>query len=441
MPSAVEPTARVHFLTLGCPKNEADSRTVLRRLAAAGAMETEDPAGATHIVVNTCGFIEDAKQESIDAILSVCADYPGKQVLVVGCLVERYRHELEQGIPEVAGWFGVVGDDVTGELVRVVAGGEQTPAKAVTARISEVRSYAYIKISDGCDESCTFCAIPGFKGTYESVATEVILREVDACLAEGAKELVLVGQDTTRWQSGELDLRGLIHLLGEDARVTRIRVMYLQPARLDDAFLEFMASHRKLCNYLDVPFQHSHREILRRMGRRGDGAAYQGMLARAREVMPGATLRSTFIVGFPGETDKHFEHLLEFVRAARFEYGGGFVYSPEEGTVAASFGSGVRLAVARKRLNTLNDAMLESGERERSRLVGAEVEVMIDSLGGEESIEEAVAIGRTEGQAPEVDGVTYLRGQLPDDVAVGDVVRVLISDVWGCDLIGEFRAS
>jgi ribosomal protein S12 methylthiotransferase len=441
MPSASEPTARVHFLTLGCPKNEADSRTLLRRLAAAGAIEALDPAAATHIVVNTCGFIKDAKEESIEAILSVCADYPGKQVLVVGCLVERYRRELEQDIPEVAGWFGVVGDDVSEQLVRAAAGRECSSAETVMPPTREVCSYAYIKISDGCDESCTFCAIPGFKGTYESVPTEMILREVDACLAEGARELVLVGQDTTKWRSGGLDLRGLIDLLSEDTRVTRIRVMYLQPARMDEAFLEFMASRSKLCKYLDVPFQHSHREMLRRMGRRGEGDAYQTLLDKAREVMPGVTLRSTFIVGFPGETEEHFEHLMEFVKNARFEYGGAFVYSPEEGTVAASLKPAVRAAVARRRLNLLNEAILECGESERARLVGWEVDVMIDSLGGDESVEDATAIGRTEGQAPEVDGVTYLRGSLPDGLAVGDVVRVLVSDVLGCDLIGEFSAS
>jgi ribosomal protein S12 methylthiotransferase len=214
-----EPHARVFFHTLGCPKNDADSRTLMRRMAAAGAQVVQDPADCTHIVVNTCGFIKDAKEESIGAILDVCASYPGKQVLVMGCLVERYREELTRGIPEVSGWFGVAGDDASGDLVQAVLGGESGASPAEGILEPENKAYAYIKISDGCDEGCTFCAIPGFKGPYRSVPTAEILREANACLAEGARELVLVGQDTTLWRSGGRDLCGLIDLLAADARV------------------------------------------------------------------------------------------------------------------------------------------------------------------------------------------------------------------------------
>ena len=225
------------------------------------------------------------------------------------------------------------------------------------------KSYAYLKISDGCDEGCTFCAIPGFKGPYRSVPTAEILREADACLAEGARELVLVGQDTTRWRSEGLDLRGLIDLLGADARVRWIRVMYLQPARLGEPFLQFMAGHAKLCRYLDVPFQHSHEEILRQAwGEEGTGPRILAFYERARELMPTVALRSTFIVGFPGETEEHFEHLMAFVKSARFDYGGAFVYSPEEGTEAASLRPVVKKGLAQRRLNLLNEAMLQSGE-------------------------------------------------------------------------------
>jgi ribosomal protein S12 methylthiotransferase len=441
MPQVSEPAARVYFHTLGCPKNEADSRSLVRRLAAVGAQETRDPADATHIVVNTCGFIKDAKEESIDAILSVCADYPGKRVLVVGCLVERYHDELKLGIPEVAGWFGVVGGEVADQVVHAVGSAERHVGTLHEVLEREVSSYSYIKISDGCDESCTFCAIPGFKGTYESVPVEEILREVDACLAEGARELVLVGQDTTRWRSGGLDLGGLVDLLSADERVRWIRVMYLQPSRLNGAFLEFMAGHHKLCRYLDVPFQHSDPDMLQRMGRRGDGAAYMNLLEKAREMMPDVALRSTFIVGFPGETERHFEHLVEFVNKARFDYGGGFVYSREEGTVAAGLRPVVRETTAQRRLNVLNDAILASGEAERARLVGKDLDVMIDSVAGDDLVEGASATGRTRGQAPEVDGVTYVRGVLPRGLAVGDVIRVTISDVLGCDLMGDVCAS
>jgi ribosomal protein S12 methylthiotransferase len=441
MATGAVPSARVYFHTLGCPKNDADSRALMRRLSAAGVRVVEDPADCTHLVVNTCGFIQDAKEESIEAILGVCTDHPDKKVLVMGCLVERYREDLMQGMPEVSGWFGVVGEDVICQLTQAVVGSEQGAGQAMTASVTAPKAHAYIKISDGCDESCTFCAIPGFKGNYESVSTAEIMREADACLTEGARELVLVGQDTTRWKSDGLDLRGLIDLLASDSRVKWIRVMYLQPARLMEPFLEFMAGHAKLCRYLDVPFQHSHEEILRSMGRRGDGASYLELLDKARKLMPGVVVRSTFIVGFPGETDGHFEDLMDFARKARFAYGGAFVYSPEEGTSAASLRPVVRRGVAQRRLNLLNEAILQSGESERSRILGAELEVMIDSLGGEEMGEEADAVGRIQGQAPEVDGVTYVKGTLDPGLVPGDMVKVRIVDVLGCDLVGEVCAS
>jgi len=435
------PNARVYFQTLGCPKNEADSRALERRLAAVGVPVVSDPSEATDIVVNTCGFIREAKEESIDAILTACADHPGKRITVVGCLVERYREELARGIPEVSGWFGVVGEDMAKRLAENVVTGTGQAETAATFPVGMAKSYAYLKISDGCDEGCTFCAIPGFKGAYESVPLAEILGEADACLSEGARELVLVGQETSRWQSGGLDLKDLIDRLSEDHRVKRVKVLYLQPARIDDSFLEFMAGQGKLCRYVDVPFQHSHEEILRRMGRRGDEVSYRALLAKVRSLMPDVTLRSTFIVGFPGERREHFDALLHFVRDARFDYGGAFLYSPEEGTVAAGLRPGVGRAVALKRLNLLSEAILEGGQSQRAQLVGTELEVMIDSVGDEEMIEGAGAVGRTNGQAPEVDGVTYVKGDLSAGLQPGDVVRVRISDVMGCDLIGEICAS
>jgi ribosomal protein S12 methylthiotransferase len=441
MSSAVHTTARVYFHTLGCPKNDADSRALGRRLATAGARIVGEPTDATHIVVNTCGFIQDAKEESIEAILSILADNQDKRVLVMGCLVERYREELAKGIPEVSDWFGVIGDDMGGQLLGAISGATQASKATTTASAVGAQSYAYLKISDGCDEGCTFCAIPDFKGGYESVPTAEILREADACVGEGARELVLVGQETTRWQSDGLDLQGLIDLLGEDERVKRIRVMYLQPTRLTESFLEFMAGNSKLCRYLDVPFQHSHEQMLRKMGRRGDAKSYAALLKRARALMPDVALRSTFIVGFPGEGQQHFEALMDFVTHARFDYGGAFIYSPEEGTEAATLRPLVRPGVARKRLNLLTEAILEIGASERGRLLETELEVMIDTIGEDEMVDGCCAIGRTCGQAPEVDGVTYLRGTVRPDLRPGDVVRVKISEIIGCDMVGDVCAS
>jgi ribosomal protein S12 methylthiotransferase len=441
MSSVSEPKAQVYFQTLGCPKNEADSRSLMRRLAGMGVPVVEDADECTHVLLNTCGFIRAAKEESIEAILSACADHPGKKIMVMGCLVERYREELAEGIPEVAAWFGLLGEDLAAEIAQGVTGGGTISAATPAGLGAGPRSYAYLKVSDGCDEDCTFCSIPGIKGTYASVPVADIVREAEACLAEGARELVLVGQDTTRWRSDGLDLRGLIDLLASDERVLWIRVMYLQPARVSEPFLDFMAGHGKLCRYLDIPFQHCDRQVLERMGRSGEGASYLALLERARKLMPSVAARSTFIVGFPGETEDQFQELVNFVRVAGFDYGGAFIYSPEEGTQASGLRPVVRRGLAQRRLNLLNDAILSGGEGRRSRMVGSEVEVMIDSVGGEEAEGLADAVGRIQGQAPEVDGVTYVRGVLPPHLLPGDIVRVRVSEVLGCDLVGEICAA
>ncbi len=431
------PGVKAYFLTLGCSKNDADSRGLMRGLVAAGVEVVADPEGATHIIVNTCGFIQDAKEESIAAILEVCEEYPDKKVLAIGCLVERYQKELADGMPEVSGWLGVLAADTGERLLKEILGDRSVGHGLTAGDTPGAKAYAYLKVSDGCDEGCTFCAIPGIKGAYVSLSTEEILREADVCLSEGARELVLVGQDTTRWKSEGLDLRGLIDVLASDRRVRRIRVMYLQPTRVDEEFMVFMAEHAKLCKYLDVPFQHSHKEILRRMGRRGDADSYMHLLRRAREMMPSVAARSTFIVGFPGETERHFEHLLDFVQRAEFDYGGAFIYSPEEGTVAARLGPVVERATSQRRFNSLNRALLELGEVRREGLVGAECEVIIDCADADEFIEGAGAVGRTEGQAPEVDGVTYVMGTGASGLVPGDIVRVKMTEVLGCDLVGE----
>jgi ribosomal protein S12 methylthiotransferase len=449
------PSARVYLHTLGCPKNEADSRAVVRSLISVGASVVADPEVATHILLNTCGFIQEAKEESIGAILDACAHYGDKRVLVMGCLVERYRDELEKGIPEVAGWFGLAGAaGLTAAVVGSAAPFESTAAPspleaaglAATAappgaNTPPSATYAYLKISDGCDELCSFCAIPAIKGSYRSATTAHILQDADECLAQGVRELILVGQDTAIWECDGLGLTGLIDLLAADERVRRVRVMYLQPEHVTDAFLRYMAGQPKLCRYLDVPFQHSHPGVLRRMGRRGDGSAYLDLLEKARRLMPDVSVRSTFIVGFPGETDDQFEHLLAFVDDAGFDHAGGFVYSPEEGTSASALKPRVRRLAAQDRLNRLTAQLGARAESVHQGLVGSGVTVMIDSRDPEETGEGMAAVGRTSGQAPEVDGVTYVEGDLPEEIGPGDVVTVTVGAVLGYDLVGRFDAS
>ncbi len=441
MPRRHTSQTRLYVHTLGCPKNDADSRSVMRSASAAGATLVDDPALATHILINTCGFIQDAKEESIGAILEACEAYRDKSILVMGCLVERYRDELRTGIPEVAGWFGLAGGSDEEGLLRLLAEGGDVEARGERRPIASRgpgprTSWAYLKISDGCDEPCTFCAIPAIKGPYHSLPAAEILREARRCLAEGARELVLVGQDTTRWSDGDLDLVGLVDLLAADERVARVRVMYLQPERVTDQLLRRMAAQPKLCRYLDVPFQHSHPEILRAMARWGDGDTYLELLERARRLMPDVTLRSSFIVGFPGEKAAHFDHLLGFVQEAGFDYAGGFVYSPEEGTVAEGLRPRVRRSVAIGRLNRLNESLETCAEEKRLGLVGSAIDVMVDALDPAEMGDGVAAVGRTAGQAPEVDGITYVEGAIPQGTAIGDIVRVTVTAAVGHDLVG-----
>jgi ribosomal protein S12 methylthiotransferase len=431
-PAPAPPSVYIH--TLGCPKNDADSRSLSRTLNSAGVRIAEDPAMATYILINTCGFIKDAKEESIGAILDACGNYGGGRVVVTGCLVERYLADLRVGIPEVAGWFGL--SDTEGLLACLRGDAAELPGAGVGP--IQVGSYAYVKISDGCDELCSFCAIPAIKGKYYSVDPADILAEAGSCLAEGARELVLVGQDTAVWSHGALGLTGLVDLLAADERVRRIRLLYLQPEHVTDELLRYMAAQPKLCRYLDIPFQHADPVVLGRMGRWGGGNDYLELLARARRLMPDVSVRSTFIVGFPGETDEQFETLLDFAGDAGFDHAGGFIYSPEEGTSAAGLKPAVRRSVARERLNRLTSLLGAQAERQNRQLIDGRVAVMLDSRDPEELDEGMAAVGRTAGQAPEVDGVTHIEGDLPDHYGPGDIVTVKVTDAMGYDLVGAY---
>ncbi len=438
----------VHIITLGCPKNEADSRTLTRRLASEGIRVVEEPLEASHVLLNTCGFIEDARKESIGAILEAAAAYPTARLHVMGCLVERYRAELEEGLPEVHGWYGLTELGALTAILQAEAGaavgresdavGSVIPASDQTSSGSgPLSAHAYVKISDGCDHLCSFCAIPNIKGPYHSLAPDEVIEQVEGALDTGARELVLVGQDTTLWHADGMDLLDLVALISEDERVLRVRLMYLQPEHVDDRFLTAMAGYPKLCRYLDIPFQHAHRDILRAMGRRGDATAYLRLLERARSIMPDVSVRSTFIVGFPGETEEHVEALADFMRAARFDHAGAFAFSAEEGTPAATLSKRPSARVVRQRMSYVSAILAESAEHACRARLGERVEVLIDAPADADTPEGTVAIGRTRAQAPDVDGVTYLVGQPPPRAAVGDRVQAVVVEAIGHDLVAE----
>ncbi len=428
----------VYILTLGCPKNDADSQALAAQLRASGVEVLQQPENASHVLLNTCGFIEDAREESINAILSAAQESAQAEILVMGCLVERYREELTAELPEVSGWYGLGDVSQLHKRLMEEAGAPNLDAGSRDSAITSgpPRSFAYIKISDGCDHLCSFCAIPQIKGPYRAVSTDEILDNVRREVGEGVRELVLVGQDTAIWEWGGLELLDLVDLVAADDRVTRVRLMYLQPEHVGPRLLESMAVHDKLCRYLDIPFQHAARSVLSRMGRAGDGASYLALLERARDLMPDVSLRTTFLVGFPGETDDDVDELLSFIAEARFEHAGVFAYSPEEGTRAALLPQRVPEAVVRERLGVVAGAISDAAERAVAERVGDLADVLVDRFDDDEGPEGTYAVARTRGQAPEVDGVTFLVGSRPPDLKVGDTLRVLLAESIGYDLVG-----
>jgi len=379
------------------------------------------------VVVNTCGFIDAAKEESIAALLEALefAHQRGARVAAVGCLVERYREELAADLPEVDLWCGLDTAPLLAALREAGAGGEGAEGRgaAVPAPRRPRPVTSYLKISDGCDCRCTYCAIPLIKGDYETVAATEILRAARAALAAGAKELVLVGQDTSRW--AQPGWGGLERLLAELKALAPapiwLRLLYLQPDGIDEALLEAVSRHA--VPSVDVPLQHASGAVLRRMRRRGDGSRYLQLLAGVRAALPGVAVRSTFIAGFPGETDEEFDELLAFVREAGLAAAGVFPFDAQEGTPAAALPGQVPAALAFARAAQLGEAIDDVAAGFWEALVGQPLDVLIERGASADG----VAVGRCPLQAPDIDGRTFVRGvktrrgQLVPAMAVGSL--------------------
>ena len=383
------------------------------------------------VVVNTCGFIDAAKEESIAAILEALdfAHARNARVAAVGCLVERYRDELAAELPEVDLWCGLDTAPLLAARREVGGGGEggegRGPARALPRRPRPVTSY--LKISDGCDRRCAYCAIPLIKGDYETVAAAEVLRGARAAMAAGARELVLVGQDTSRWtQPGWGGLERLLAELKELSPAPLwLRLLYLQPDGIDDALLEALSRHA--VPYVDVPLQHASGAVLRRMKRRGDGAQHLDLLARVRRALPGVAVRSTFIAGFPGETDEELDELLAFVREAGLAAAGVFPFDAQEGTPAAALPGQVPAALAFERAAQLGEAIDEVAAAVWGELVGRRLDVLIER--GARA--PGVAVGRCTLQAPDIDGRTLVRGA---GTRRGQLVHAVVTGSVGYDV-------
>jgi ribosomal protein S12 methylthiotransferase len=447
------PKGSLAFVSLGCPKNLIDSERMLGRLAQDGYALTADADGADVVVVNTCGFIEPARQESLAVIREMLAlKQQGRvgAVVVAGCLAERKKDDLLAEVPGVDHIVGVFGrEEITQVVSRALTsptrkrgdgGHEQrslfrpAPVRALddTARLRVTpRHYAYLKISEGCDRLCTFCAIPAMRGKHVTKPIEEVLREAKELVADGVRELILVAQDTTYYG---LDLYGrvrLAELLRElDALdgLEWVRLLYAYPMYLSDELIETIAGSKKVLPYLDMPLQHINDRLLRRMQRRVNRTATEELVGKLRRGIPGLVMRTTFIVGFPGETEAEFEELVEFVEASRFERVGVFPYSFEPGTPATRLDGHLPEEVKQGRRDRLMAAQQEVAFRWGRGQVGRELDVLIDGADPELP---GQALGRSYADAPDIDGVVRVKGKR---LRAGDIVRAKVTGADGYDL-------
>ena len=390
------------------------------------------PPEADLLIVNTCGFIDAAKEESIDALLAAAdeAHARGARVAAVGCLIARYRRELPRELPEIDLFCGFEHEPLLAELDALAAA---APARHVQGEDAPRRHrlprplHAYIKVSDGCDRRCAYCAIPLIKGTFQVTPPEEVLAHAGRALAVGAKEITLVGQDTSQWQWQAYG--GLGRLLADLSALQPLwlRVLYLQPDGVGEALLEALA--RYAAPYVDLPLQHASGPVLRRMGRSGDGASYLELLARVRAALPGAAVRSTFITGFPGETEADVDAVLDFIAVAGLAVAGVFVFDPQEGTRAWAMRPRVPQSVAEERAARVADAIERAAQGFWNSLIGQTVDVLVEH-GSRSAGQEAT--GRIVLQAPDVDGITYVSAARP--LRRGQVVRATIQSAAGYEL-------
>ena len=436
---------KIGFVSLGCSKNLVDTEVMLKILADAGYQITPDETEADIIVVNTCGFIQSAKEEAIENILDVAwlkKNRSLKGIIATGCLVERYRDEVLKEMPEVDAVLGTGSYHKIAEAVEAVLRGEKyssfedkNAAPLGGERIVTTPPYtAYLKISEGCDNRCTYCAIPLIRGKMRSRKMEDVVAEAKSLEALGVKELNLIAQDTSRYG---LDLYGkymlpeLVEAILKETAIPWIRLLYLYPDKITDELVAVIRDNDRVCSYVDLPVQHINDRVLERMNRHGDSAVIREAVQKIRREIPDVTLRTTAIVGFPGETEEEFAQLCEFVKEEKFDRFGAFTFSPEEGTAAADFPDQIDEQVKQDRYDTLMRVQLAVSEEKLKEKIGETVEVLCegyDPVAG-------VQFGRSRADAPDVDGKVYFssKKKLPEGV----FVKVKITKALDYDLFGE----
>lgn len=444
---------KIGVVSLGCPKNLVDSETMLGLIHEENYEITNDPSEAEIIIVNTCGFIESAKEESINTILQM-AEYKKsgscKYIIVTGCLSQRYAEELFNELPEADAIAGVEVYDEIGSIIKRVMNGERfimlerskpdviyTSKETFLPRILTTPSYtAYLKIAEGCDNCCSYCAIPKIRGPYRSKPMEQVLKEAKALADNGVKELIVVAQDTTRYgedlPGGKLLLADLLKELNKIESLKWIRVMYCYPNNFTDELIETFASLDKVCKYVDLPLQHASNRLLASMNRYDTREEVEMLLAKLRKRIPGIVIRTTFIVGFPGETDADFEELKEFVEQQRFENAGVFAYSQEEGTVAGAVPNQIPDEIKQERYHELMALQAQISEEIHKDTEGQTLEVLVEGIEEDGS---GLHYGRSYREAPDIDGLVFIEN--PGDIKPGCFVKVNILQGFTYESVGE----
>lgn len=438
---------KVYFETLGCPKNFNDTQAAEAFLIKEGFEIADSPEEADHIIVNTCGFINDAKKESIDKIFEMAElKDQGKTLTVSGCLSQRYASELTEEMPEVDLFIGVNDYERLPGLLKELAGGRLADRNSgsdscayasqlpLLERNIEKGSYsATLRIAEGCDNCCAYCVIPSIRGGYRSKSMEDVVSEAEALAEKGIKEIILIAQDVTNYGIdlyGRFKLPELLRKLVTVDGIRWIRLMYCYEDRITDELIEVMAEEPKICHYIDVPIQHSSDHTLKEMKRRSTGASIRNTISRLRDAMPDIAIRTTLIVGFPGETEDDFDDLLEFVEEERFQRLGVFAYSQEEGTPAGDREDQIPEDIKEMRLDQIMRTQLDISYQHNQELVGSVLEVLVEA-----EDEDGSYIGRSRYDAPEIDNSVIFTSAR--DLEPGDIVNVYIDDAFDYDLAGH----
>lgn len=437
---------RVGMVSLGCAKNQVDGEMLMASLKNAGYELSDDAALADVAIINTCGFIESAKAESIEEILElVTLKKEGriKKIVVTGCLSQRYQQEIRKEIPEVDAVVGIGANGEIADIIGKIMDGETQdvfPEKEKMPlcgdrELSTPSYFAYLKIAEGCDNRCTYCAIPLIRGGYRSRTIESVVEEAQKLVDDGAKELIVIAQDTSRYGLdlyGELKLPELLRQLCQIEKLRWVRLLYCYPDTVTDELLDVMASEPKIVKYIDLPLQHASGKVLKAMNRRGDKESLTKLIAHMREKVPGLVLRTTLITGFPGETEEDFTELSEFVQEIRFDRLGCFAYSQEEDTPAALLPDQIDEETKNRRAEIIMEQQMEIMQQKGEEMIGKAVTVLTE---GFDRYAECY-FGRTAADSPDIDGKVFFTAQ-GNKPYFGQFVKVRIDDCMDCDLTGE----